>query len=745
MEDRRFLTGSANYVDDSKPANVAYMGILRSPYAHAKIKRIDFTKLSNDPNLIATLSGKDVSENLDPIFETPGQRRTGRHQLAVDIVRFVGEGVAAVLSKTMYSIEDLLEMIEVEYEPLPVVSSIEDSKSGKQLVYPNWGDNVALVQNVERGDADSAIASAAFVSKTRVGVRRQAGVPMEPRSLVASYDPEQQKYTFYASVQSVQKFRAYLSKELRVPPESVRFFVKDVGGGFGTKGAQSYPEFALAALLARKTGLSIKWTSNRTEDLLETSPDRDQYCEIELACDENAKLVALRAKIESDVGVLGTFNISLPHTIMLLPGAYDIPNIKISGTCYVTNKVPTAPVRGAGRPEACFFIESAIDSMAREAKMDPLEFRMRNVVRKFPHDNGAGVTYDSGNYPLLLETLSRAANYRQGRAQSSIARFDTSGRSTIKGVGISLVIEDTGAQMFETASVLATSSGRVVVSTGTSPHGQGLETTLSQLCSAELGIPIERVSLSWGDTDVIPQGLGTFASRSLSVGGSAVLQACRELESTLVAKSAEILGRAAADLRYEDGGITDALNGSRIFSFDELLSRIGDVKVSTKFTLRALPVASGSQFCELEVDTETGKVTILRIVIVDDCGRVINPTIVDGQIHGGFAHGLGGALFEELAYDANCQPLASSLMEYVIPSAETIPSMEVLHIETPSTVTLSGAKGVGESGTIGAYPSIFNALNDALSKMGREIHEAPATPHDIHSLLVGHFTSRTGQ
>ncbi|MHB8567502.1 MAG: xanthine dehydrogenase family protein molybdopterin-binding subunit [Nitrososphaerales archaeon] len=537
-------------------------------------------------------------------------------------------------------------------------------------------------------------------------------------------------------MQSVHKFRSYLAKELRVPQEKIRFTVKDVGGGFGTKGAQSYPETALAALFARKTGLTIKWTSTRTEDLLESSPDRDQYCDIELACDKDRKIVALRANIESDIGVMGTFNISLPHTIMLLPGAYEIPSVKIKGTCYVTNKVPIAPVRGAGRPEACFFIESAIDVMAQKLAIDPLDFRRRNVVQpyNFPHDNGAGVTYDSGNYPLLLDTLAKAASYKEGPrkfARSVNPALEYKSSKELSGRGVCLVIEDTGAQLFENANLLATKNGKVLIGTGSSPHGQGLDTTLAQLCSSELGIPIEKFSLAWGDTDLIPQGLGTFASRSISVGGSAVLQACRDLKSIMVTRAADVLARQPAALTYKNGWIIDSLNGALLLSFEELLAKIGDISLSAKFTLSALPVASGAQYCELRIDAETDKITIDRILVVDDCGRVINAAIVEGQIQGGLVHGIGGALYEEILYDDNGQPSASNLLDYTIPTAEIAPSLEIIHIETLSPVTLSGAKGVGESGTIGAYPVIFNALNDALSRSGKNLHFAPATPEQV--------------
>ncbi len=738
VEDPRFLTGTSNYVDDIEPENVAYLGIVRSPYAHALIKRIDFSKAEKNPCFIAALTGSDLVGKVDPLFETPGQRLTNRYQLAVGKARYYGEPVAAFISKEKYAVEDIMEEFDIEYEELPVVSSIEDSKKNSTLVYEEWGDNVALRSEAKRGDAKGSIAKAAHAIKTTVVIKRQAGIPIEPRSLIVSYDKISDIYEVYGSVQSVHKIRSYLAKELRVPAAKIHFKVRDVGGGFGTKGAQSYPEFLLSALFARDSGLTIKWTSTRTEDLLETASDRDQSCEIELGCDENGRLLALLANVTGNVGVMGTFNIMMPHTIMLLPGAYKIPNVHITGTCYVTNKAPAGPVRGAGRPDAIFFIENAMDAMARKLNLDPLEFRRRNVIlpHDFPYDNGAGCIYDSGNFPLLLDTLSKVTSYSElvGDRKGTQSIPGTRDKS-LRGIGVSMLVEDTGAQLTESEKIIATQDGKLTVISGSSPHGQGHETTLAQVCSEELGIPNDRISVVWGDTDSVSSGIGTFASRSAATAGSALIDACRELRSKIIDKASELLKMKKEDLDFKHGKVIETVSRRELMSFEELMKRAGTIEASSNFSLIGLPFGSGAHLCQLLVDQETGVIEIERLVIVDDCGNVVNATIVDGQIHGGVAHGIGGAIYEELAYGPEGQVLNSSLIDYTIPTAMEVPSMEVYHIHTPSPFTLNGAKGVGESGTLGIYPAIFNALNDALAKVGAELHTAPATPEAVFSAL----------
>ncbi len=464
-------------------------------------------------------------------------------------------------------------------------------------------------------------------------------------------------------------------------------------------------------------------------------------CDMELACDGEGKLTALRANIEMDAGVSGTLSIMAGLTLRLLPGAYRIPNIDLKAAVYVTNKSAYGPVRGAGRPEACFFIERAMDLLSREMDIDPVELRRRNILRpeEFPYDNGAGFIYDSANYPLVLETLEKEGGYSSSlewkRNFNADARTERS--PLIAGVGVCTEIEDTGSQFTETARLVLNFQGDLVLFTGSSPHGQGLETSLAQLVSQELDVPMEKVQVIYGDTDLVPSGVGTFGSRSIAAGGSAAVEAARKLKTQLLENASKATGLEPAKLAFQDGMLWSQDDQPPI-SVREIFTKLGieELSVSTEYRMSQSTFASGAHLCELLVDQETGKILIHRYVAVDDAGRIINRAIVDGQIHGGIIHGIGGAIYEEMLFDADAKPLSMSFMDYLIPSAVESPDIEIHHVQTPSTITLDGARGVGESGTIAAYPAIFNALEDALSEVGkRGLRFAPATPERVYSAL----------
>ncbi len=745
LEDLRLITGNGKFVADINLENQAYLGIVRSPYAHAKIRKIDFSRAQASSEFIACLTGEDLrTEGTWPLSVFPMQKPVSRFHLAVDRVRYAGEGVAAILAKNKYAVEDLIDDVEVEYEELPVVTTIEEAKSNSTFLYEDWKDNIALTSESKRGDADKAIASAAHVVKTKVGIRRQAGVPIEPRAVLVRFDGGKGEYDIYSTVQSANLLQTRLSTELQLPKEKLRVRVMDVGGGFGTKGAQSYPEELISCLLSKKTGLPVKWVSTRTEDLLETAAGRDEYCEIILACDKNAKLVALKATVESDLGVSGTISRMAVLTLNLIPGAYKIPNLNLRAVSYVTNKGPSGPVRGAGRPEGSYFIERAVDLLSRKVKMDPIEFRRRNMIlpNEFPYNNGAGFVYDGANFPLLLDTLSRDSNYEDLKnwKMNIHEKFERSEGKFLVGIGISLEIEDTGVQLTESAKVVLDKNGRVTIFTGSSPHGQGLETTLAQIASQELGIPLEMLNVVWGDTHLIPVGVGTFGSRSIATGGSSVLDASRKLKSQILTKTAEILGTDTNELDIRNGSIVKKSHPDNLLmQLKEIMSRleIDDISATSDYRLSGQTFSSGAHLCGLILDSETGKIKISKYVAVDDCGKVINEAIVKGQIHGGVVHGIGGAILEEITYDTNGHLLTSNFLDYTIPSSMESPNIEVVSIETPSKITLNGAKGIGESGTIASYPAVINALNDALSQMSEKyvLNIAPATPDAVISVI----------
>ena len=747
VEDLRLITGRGRYVDDLKLENQAYLGIVRSPYGHAKIKHIDFSKARKSPDFISSLTGEDLlKEGVLPITqdEWPQQRRAKRYHIAVDKVRFAGEPVAAVLSRNKSSLEDLIEEVEVEYETLPVVASIEESKQGKAMLYEEWKDNISLTDEAKKGEAEKAISSAAYVINAREGIARQASAPIEPRAVLAAYDKEKDAYEVWATVQSVHGLQELLASELQGPKEKFHVRAMDVGGGFGSKGSQSYPEPPLACLFARKTGLPVKWTATRTEELLEAASGRDEYCDITLACDKDGKIVALKARVECDAGVSGTHNHMSSLTIWMMPGPYKIPNLDLKVGVYVTNKAPLGPVRGAGGPEACYFIERAVDIMARKIGLDPIEFRRRNIIqpKEFPYDNGIGSVYDGANYPLLLDTLVKSPSYKELLQWKSDTHSKfRGGNPVLAGLGIALKLQGTGAMLTETARVVLDAAGRITVYTGSMPHGQGLETTLAQLAAEELHVPRDRVTVAWGDTAIIHDGIGTFASRSAVTGGSSVVDASRKLKSKLLARASKILKVGEKSLDVRDEAIVNVANPNRtLLTLKEAAKKLpsGKISASSKFKLRSMTYSSAAHVCALTLDVETCKVNITKYLVVEDCGRMINKAIVEGQLHGGVVHGIGGALLERLVYDNEGNPLASTFMDYNIPSALETPNIEIFHQETPSTITLNSAKGVGESGTIASYPAVINALNDALAQMGTgiEVSMAPATPDAIFSALT---------
>jgi carbon-monoxide dehydrogenase large subunit len=761
LEDARLLTGKGRYVDDLKMEGQVYMGVVRSPFAHARIKRIDFSKLRSSPDFIAALTGEDLlKEGVATVSElpVPAHKFANRHQLAVGKVRFAGEPVAAILVKRKNSLEDLVEEVEVEYETLPVVTSIEESKKRGTPIYEDWSDNIYHTLSRKRGDAESAIAAAPHVIGTREGIARQEAAPMEPRSVLVSYKREEDLYEVYATVQSVHFLRQYLSSELKIPEAKFHVKVMDMGGGFGSKGGNSYPEPVLACLFSKRTGLPVKWTATRTEEFLEAAAGRDEYCDVTLACDKNGRIVALKARIECDVGVSGTSAFMPSATVGFMLGTYEIPNLDLKVRCYVTNKMPVGPVRGAGRPEGCYFIERAMDIMARKIGLDPIEFRRRNVAEP--------ESPNSESYQGLLDALVGLAHYEETQRwrDDLNARYKEEKEvpALVAGIGISLLGGEAGFSvrsmlaglslrgavgmirmlprfrtfMGESGRVTLNKRGEVSVYTGSSPHGQGHETAFAQLASEELGVPIDRVKVMWGDSVLIPRGVGTFGSRSAAAGGSAVVDASRRLRSDLIEKASKILGKDRSSLDIRNGHIVEAKHPQNaLIEIGDVLNRLGMTEISadSRYRSSSAQYSSSAHLCALTLDPKLGTIRIAKYVVVEDCGRMINKTIVEGQLHGGVVHAVGGSLFEKLAYDAEGNLLTSTMIDYNIPTALDSPNVEVFHKGTPSTGALNGAKGVGESGTMAGYAAVMNAVNDALAQVrpGAHLDIAPATPDAI--------------
>jgi carbon-monoxide dehydrogenase large subunit len=791
IEDGRFVTGGARFLDDVNAENQAYMGLVLSPHAHARIKSIDLSRARSSPEFIDALTGDDlVRAGVRTVSQNPWprQRPARRYHLAVGSVRFAGEPVAAILVRGRYAVEDLVERVEVEYEELPVVATVEESKKGRVMVYEDWNDNVSQRDQDRKGDADGAISTAAHVIKERVGIARQAAAPIEPHSVLVSYDRGSERYQVFATLQSVHGLQRALSSELGLPRQSFHVRVVDVGGGFGSKGGASYPWPLLACLFAKRTGLPVKWTASRSEEFLEGAPGRDEYCDVTLACDGDGRIVALKGEIECDVGVSGT-QVHMPSMSMwTMTGPYSIPNLDLRVTSYVTNKMPIGPVRGAGAPEGCYFIERAMDAMARKVGLDPLELRRRNVVGP---ERADGVDYQA-----LMDALVRSSGYegvlrwRDG-VNAAFGRGRTSGSRVVAGVGVSLRGESEDDEEEEELSPPSTASGAgsrapgghdapggsagagqpgagaprssgeelsfnsefarvvlhaggdVTIFTGSSPHGQGHETTLAQLASDELGVPLGRIRVVWGDTDLVPVGIGTFGSRSAATGGSAVVDASRRVKAALLEIASRALGVDAGALAVEGDDVVEASRPGRrraISTVAEVLAKEGrqEVSADSKIRVDSMGYACGAHLCALLLDADSGRVVeISRYVVVEDCGRMINETIVEGQIRGGIVHGIGGALLERLQYDERGNLLTSSFSDYCLPVSVGTPEIEVFHRVTPSASSLNGVRGVGESGTIGSYGAVMNALNDALTRVrpSTTVNTAPASPDSVFAAL----------
>jgi aerobic carbon-monoxide dehydrogenase large subunit len=794
LEDRRLLTGKGHFVDDMIVDKMAYMGFVRSPYAHATVRSIDLSKLKTHDSCIASLTGEDLTkENLAPVSQNPWppQKRAIRYQLAVGKVRFVGEPVVAILSKDKNALEDLIEEVKVEYEPLPTVTTLEESKQGKAILYQDWKDNLSMSSEIKQGDVDGTISRATYVINFKEGIGRQESAPIEPHGVLVSYDEEKGSFEVHAAVQSVHGLQGNLSSELRIPKEKIHVITLDVGGGFGSKGAQSYPEPVVACLFARKTGLSIKWTATRTEDLEEAASGRDEYCDLTLACDSNGKIVALRAMVECDAGVGGTQNHMSGLSLATMLGPYGIPNRDLRVAVYVTNKMPLGPVRGAGAPEGCFFIERAMDVMARKIGLDPMEFRRRNLLQ--------GSDKDSEDYGALFDILINASGYEDllRWKQDLLSKFRRQESNVIGGVGISVrgligspfgqgsgasgatsrqasswrrdgvsagessqtsgQQRSTGAWtrntrdneasqelsfMSESAKITVRKGGKVIVYTGSSPHGQGEETTFAQLTSEELHVPPENVTVVWGDTALIPRGIGTFGSRSGATGGSAVVDAARKLNAKILQIASESLGVVPSSIILSDGiSVCNSTEPYKVLlTLDELLQKMGinEISAESVFTLQGMSYSSGVHLCVLTLDVDLCSVKIAKYLVVEDPGRVINKTIVDGQLEGGVVHGIGGSLFERVEYDKAGKLLTTNFASYAIPTALDTPDITIIHSDHPSSISLDGSKGVGESGTIASYGAVMNALNDALRQINdrSQCNIAPALPSLIHATLT---------
>lgn len=752
-EDPRLITGTATYVDDLKLPGMHYAAILRSPHAAAKIKSIDTEAARKHLGVVAVFTGEDT-KGVGPVpcgASLPGLRVPHHHILAVDRVYFVGHPVAVVVAGDRYIARDALDLIEVDYDVLPAVADPEKAiQPGSPAVHPEWPDNTAFTYHQEGGDVNKAFAEADVVIKQRITSQRLIPAAMETRGVVADYKPGDRALTIWTSTQIPHLVRTLVAGMLGVPENLFRVVAPEVGGGFGSK-LNVYAEEALMGFVSMKIHKPVKWIESRRENFLCTIHGRGHVDFYEIAAKKDGTILGLKVKIIQDLGAYHQLlTPAIPTlSVLMLPGLYRFPNVCADIVGAFTNCMPTDAYRGAGRPEATHGIERIVDMLAAELKMDPAEIRTKNFVanEQFPFLTATGLTYDSGDYALPLKKALEVLDYKKARAAQAAARAE--GR--LVGIGISTYGEicalgpspATPAGGWESATVKIEPSGKVTVMTGSSPHGQGEETTFAQIAADELGVDLDDVLILHGDTAIVQYGIGTFGSRNTAVGGTALYFACQDLKNKIKRFGAMLLD--SDDVSFADGSCTCNKTGKSVtlaeisgasYRAMRLPPNTEPGLVSTHFWEPPnFTFPFGAHIVMTEVDRETGHVDIKRYVAVDDCGKIINPLLVSGQVHGGVAQGLGQALWEHAVYDESGQLLSGEFMDYAMPKASMMPWLESSHTETPSPVNPLGVKGVGEAGTIGASPAVVNSVVDALSPLGVKHLDMPLAPEKLWRVI----------
>jgi carbon-monoxide dehydrogenase large subunit len=745
-EDPGFLTTGGVYTDDvvdERLAGACHVFFVRSPIAHARIRSVDVSAALRAPGVVAAFTGADLAglPLLAPPMPGMIDERMAEPLVARDVVRFVGEPVAVVVTDDPYQGEDAAELVDADYDPLPPVIDLAEAADGApSMLFPDAGTNVAATFGDAAGlKADLFDGCDVVVTATIVN-QRIAPAPMETRATAAVWGDDG-RLTAWIPNQGAQGTRGALAAMLGIDPAGVRIITPDVGGAFGAKfGAD--PEHAVVCWVARQLGRPARWAETRNENLVAMTHGRAQRQTVTIGGRADGTVAAYRLEILQDAGAYPRFGAFLPAlTILMAPGPYAIGRAEAVGRAVVTNTTPVGAYRGAGRPEATAAVERAIDLFAAEIAMDPAEVRRKNLLGQFtePHTTAFGAVYDSGDYPAALEKALAAAGYQDLREDQAKRR--AAGDVIQLGVGLSCYVEITGPGMEaggprENATVEVHPDGSATILTGTSPHGQGHATVWAMLASDELGIDVDKITVKWGDTDLIPEGGGTGGSRSLQQGGAAVLQASRELLDVARQRAATHLEASPADLVFDAGRSAFAVTGD-----PEAAVPLAKLAKEERLVVRTVFVAPGPTFpfgahvAVVEVDTETGKVVLRRVVTVDDAGTVINPLLAEGQRHGGIAQGAAQAFLEEFVYDADGNPLTASFADYPFLSATEVPSFELADMATPTSYNPLGAKGIGEAGTIGATPAVQNAIIDALAHLGVRHIDMPASPQRVWQAL----------
>jgi carbon-monoxide dehydrogenase large subunit len=759
LEDPALLTGRGQFVDDVNLPGTLHAAFVRSPHAHARIRKIDGAVARAMAGVHAVLTAADmpprIATGMIPMLVPNPAIKTPRTQVALarDEVCYVGQTVAVVVADSRYLAEDAAAAVGTDYEPLPAVSDARDAvEPGAPGVHADLKSNVAAFVPMSYGDVDAAFKNATHVFEETMNLHRGAAMTLEGRAVLANHEPASDMLTVWSSTQTPHLGRGTLADLLERNLESIRVIAPLVGGGFGTK-APFYPEEAVIPVAAMRLGRPVKWQEDRREHFVAATQERDQYWTAAIAVDDKGKILGLRATMLHDTGAYLPWGIIVPFIASTtFPGPYVVPNYRIETTVALTNRVPTTVVRGAGRPQAVFAMERLMDRVARELSIDRAEVRARNMIQpeQMPYSpglifrDGKPMVYASGDFPRSQRRAAELSNYDGFRARQAKARSE--GRYL--GIGIGNYVEGTGLGPFEGVTVRIMPNGKVAVATGATTQGQGTRTTLSQIVADNLGCRIEDIVMTAGDTGAISQGVGAFASRQAINAGSSAMMAGEAVKKQVIAAAARALGVPDSDIDVEDGRATARTGNKPSLTFGELArmaqgmpgfsfapGQTPGLEHTAYFTPPQASYCNGTHVVEVEVDPMTGGVTISNYVVAHDSGNVINPMIVDGQVQGGVGHGIGNALFEWMKYDDDANPLTTTFQDYLLPASGDVPGARIEHVETPNPLNPLGVKGAGEGGTIPAPAAIVAAIEDALSPFAVRFADMPLTPDRIVAAL----------
>ncbi|MEE3003961.1 MAG: xanthine dehydrogenase family protein molybdopterin-binding subunit [Chloroflexota bacterium] len=752
-EDQRFLTGQATFADDVKLPGMLHATFMRSPHAHARLIAIDTTAALAIPGVVAVYTYDDISGQAKPIpvrlYPLPSLLPFLQYPLANDKVRYVGDPVAIVVAESRYVAEDALDVIDVTYEQLPAVLDMEESLRDETIIHEGPGTNLAAHFVVSTGDIDQAFRDAEYTRKERFKTNRHTGNPLETRGIVASYNAGE--LTVWGATKVPHFNREVLSSLLDLPEDKMHFIEGDVGGGFGIRG-EFYPEDFLVPFAVIKLGRPIKWMEDRLEHLIAANHSRDVLCDIEIAMKKDGSILGIRAQVYGDMGgYIRTHGSLVPaSTAGLLMGPYNVPAYQCGVHCVMTNKTGVGTFRAPGRYESCFIRERLLDMAAADLGIDPAELRFKNLVQPSQMPYNAGRTradgdtvFDSGNYPQGLTKVLEQIGYDETNPKRWI---DEAGR--YHGIGIATYVKNTGRGPYEGARIVVNDTGQVAAYLGITTMGQGHETTMAQICADSLGVTMDVVTIFHGNTDYIPFGGGTYGSRGTVMGGNAVHLACQNLKKRILNLASTFLDTEPANLVFQRGEIfrKGEEQGPALLSLGEIAglaanapSNEGDppgLETTAYFEADQLTFSYGSHAAHVAVDPETGKIEILRYVVVEDIGRAINPLMVHGQAVGGAAQGIGATLLEELVYDNNGQLLAGSFMDYLLPTSTDVPPIESIVLEeAPSPLNPLGVKGAGEGGIVATGATLANAVSNALAPLGVQVNQLPLSPDFIARLI----------